>query len=312
VLFPSTKFSTGGHTTVPIADVYWEQTDQAYPGACPTKYSSTTQTSWKQQTNFQFGGVNGTPKKTMDTLISYHGFQSSLGFLLSGHMEVFYFTREYGMTRWEVWTPLQQNPTKTTECVTPNTQLYNGISFVVTGCHDWSKVNTPLPSTADVPIWPIPNVNLLKNPHFISTTTPWAVAGPISATAKVSTAPAGASLWRDSLFAKPGVGYLSLSCGSQCTDDFSVALYQDLPASQFVPRGTYGLGLSARTVADSTQCPAPCPGVIAVGVQQIDAAGNILAHTSANPTITSDNGTPDPTKARRTQCTSLLPSSRAP
>jgi hypothetical protein len=36
--------------------------------------------------------------------------------------------------------------------------------------------------------------------------------------------------------------------------------------------------------------------VIAVGVQQIDAAGNILANTSANPTITSDNGTPDPTK----------------
>jgi len=223
-------------------------------------------------------------------MVSYHGFQSGFNFLFNGNMEVFYFTREYGMTRWEVWTPAFQNPTKTKECVVPNTQSYNGVTFVVSSCHDWSRVNTPLPTTAEVPIWPIPNVNLLQNPHFIATTVPWVTGGSISAAPEVS------SEWRDTLFAKPGVGYLALSCGSQCTQDFSVALYQDLPASQFVASGTYGFGISARTQPDATQCPAPCQGVIGVRVEQLDADGNVLSTQTTSQTISSDNGTPDPTK----------------
>jgi len=226
--------------------------------------------------------------------VSYHGYQASLNFVFSGHMEVFYFTREYGMTRWEVWTPTQQAPAKTTECVVPNTQIYNGITFIVSACHDWSKINGPLPTSAEVPVWPVPNVNLLKNPHFIATTSPWTATTSIAASSQVSTAPAGVSFWRDSLFAKPGVGYLRLSCGVECTQDYSVALYQDLPASQFKPSGSYAFGVSARTQPDSAQCPAPCQGTIGVGIEQLDAAGNILSATTTQQTISSDNGTPDP------------------
>src|SRR5438045_3510739 len=67
--------------------------------------------------------------RSMDTLISYHGFQSSLNFLFRGNLEVFYFTREYGMTRWEVWTTISQNPKPTSECTTPATQTLNNVTL---------------------------------------------------------------------------------------------------------------------------------------------------------------------------------------
>jgi hypothetical protein len=66
ILFPATGFLSASQATVSIADVYWEQSDQSYPGACPAKYSTSTQTSWKKQPAFKFGGVNGNSTKTMD------------------------------------------------------------------------------------------------------------------------------------------------------------------------------------------------------------------------------------------------------
>ena len=106
VLFPAAGFlsSLGGQTRVTIADVYWEQSDQNYPGHCPVSYATPPLTTWQcmgascspqQTTPFNFGGVNSNPSKTMDTIISYHGFKS-----VTSTLEVFYFTREYGMTRW--------------------------------------------------------------------------------------------------------------------------------------------------------------------------------------------------------------------
>src|SRR5712671_6808867 len=90
VLFPASGFQSGGQANVTLASVYWEQSDQNYPGNCPTSYSpSPPLTSWQHQTGFNFGGVNGNPVKTMNTVISYHGFKSS-----NSVLEVFYFTRE--------------------------------------------------------------------------------------------------------------------------------------------------------------------------------------------------------------------------
>jgi len=42
--------------------------------------------------------------------MSIHGFEPNdiPGFKQHGHLEVFYFTKEYGITRWEVWTPIDQ------------------------------------------------------------------------------------------------------------------------------------------------------------------------------------------------------------
>lgn len=284
VLFPANGFLSGGQAKVTIADRYWEQSDQNYPGNCPTGYSTPPLTSWEHQTGFNFGGVNGNPTKVMDTLISYHGFKSSTSIL-----EVFYFTREYGMTRWEVWVPKLANPTATTtpECITPATPSYQGVLYVITNCHDWSELNSPLPSQAEVPVWPIPNVNLLSNPHFIGTTSPWRKLGTITATPMLS------QTYRDTLATGLGVGYLRLGCGSRCTNNLTVGLYQDMPASEFVTSGNYAFGINVRT--DPNQCPPPCSGKIAVAMQQFDARNKkLLSTTLATATVVSDNGTPDP------------------
>src|ERR1043166_2608818 len=292
VLFPASGFlsSLGGQAPVAIADVYWEQTDQNYPGHCPLSSATPPLTTWQcmgtscspSRTGFTFGGVNSNPQKTMDTVVSYHGFKSA-----TSTLEVFYFTREYGMTRWEVWTPQAANPTATptTECNVPATALYNGVTYVITNCHDWSHVTGP--ATA-VPVWPIPNVNLLSNPHFISTIGPWKKLGRLSATNALS------QYFRDTLSGGVGVGYLRLSCAPRCASDFSAALYQDLPASDFVSSASYAFGISVRT--DPNQCPSPCSGPIKVSVQQLDARGRPITNDTAavTATVSSDNGTADP------------------
>jgi hypothetical protein len=290
VLFPTSGFLSGGQSTVPIADVYWEQSGQSYPGACPSRYSTSTLTSWKYQAGFQFGGINGHPTKTMDTVISYHGFQSGFGFLFSGHLEVFYFTKEYGITRWEVWTSIYQNPSPTTECVTPSRQTYHNVTFVVQACHDWSNV-TPA-STADIPVWPIPNINLLQKPHFDGDiTTAWSAAGSSSAGKPLYWSVANSAAPRDTAASKTGVRYLITSCdagGGQCNPSaFAEAMYQDIPATKFVSGSTYGFGINVRTE------PNPSSGTIAVGIEQLDESGKPLsAPTVITATIGWDNGTP--------------------
>lgn len=284
-LFPTSGFLTAGETTIPISDVYWEQSGQSYPGACPAHYSTNTLTSWKHQTGFQFGGVNGNPIKEMDTIISYHGFQPGPGFLRNGHLEVFYFTREYGITRWEVWTPIQQNPTQTAECMVPAQMEYQKVMFVVQACHDWSKVAAA--STADIPIWPVPNINLLWKPHFDGMITPiWTAAG-------VTWSVANSTAARDAAASKVGVRYLAIGCESsgQCNPDvFVQTIYQDVPSSRFVNGATYGFGINVRTESGT--------GGIAVGIEQIDAGGNVLsmpdpaARTAIAATVNPDNGTP--------------------
>lgn len=289
VLFPASGFLSSGQAAVPIADQYWEQSGQSYPGSCPPGYSTNTQTSWKHQTNFQFGGRNGNPTKAMDTVISYHGFQSGPAFLNSGHLEVFYFTREYGITRWEVWTPIQQHPTPTAECSGPGQVKYQGVTFIVQSCHDWSSVTQPLPSSAQLPVWPIPNISVLQKPHFDGDITPaWGAVGTSPAGNPVSWSTANSTAARDTASSPIGVRYLIINCGAgsdgQC-GGFGEGVFQDVPANRFVASGLYGFGVNARTEAGQAS------GMIGVAVQQLDAAGNLLSSDTAVGTVSSDNGT---------------------
>jgi len=284
--FPRQGFLSGGQATVPIKGIYWEQTGQSYPGGCPTSYSTNTQTSWQLHSGFQFGGVNGNPTKTMDTLVSYHGFKATLGFLTGGHLEVFYFTREYGITRWEVWTPTVQGPTATTECNVPATETYQGVDFVVQDCHDWSNL-TPA-ATPQIPVWPIPNINLLANAHFGSgVQSGWGTLGRLIRSTAISTAA------RDTANGT-GVAYLRASCDNSRCNGFSEALYQDVPARSLVS-GTYGFGVSARTEAVQG---AGTSGWIGVSVRQLDGRGKVLWSDSTMATVTTDNGNaPSPGEA---------------
>jgi hypothetical protein len=316
VLFPTSFLTnlvpgaTGSDATAapPIADVYWEQSDQNYPGSCPAQYSTNTQTSWTYQTGFDFGGTNGNPVKTMKTVISYHGFQPGSGFLSNGHLEVFYFTREYGITRWEVWTPVQQNPTPTKECVVPASETYQGVTFVVQYCHDWSAYVQTSSSTPALPVWPVPNINLsrLANPHFAGTSGQrppgWTPLGHLSATSAISkscrdTGGIVTSLGCSNPYPRPGVAYVKIACSSNTTcTDFTNALYQNIPASGFPANGTYAFGVNARTEPVGTTSSS---GTIGIEVEQLDAFGHVLSTASTTASVASDNGTsPSPGEAQ--------------
>lgn len=287
ILFPAAGFLQSGGATLPISDVYWEKSGQSYPGACPSRYSTDTQTSWEFRPRYRFGGVSGNPVKTMDTVISYHGFRADPRFLRRGHLEVFYFTKEYGITRWEVWVPTQQNPRTTTECQTPAVMVYRDVDFVVQDCHDWSNA---IPAAAPrLPVWPIPNLNLLAKPHF---------DGDIGAVWKSESRGGGAQAkWtvrnsaarRDTRSSAAGVRYLRLECaggsGGGCGSSSSPGggIYQDVPVDKFVSGGDYAFGVNARTEAGH--------GAIAVELQQISPDGHVLAGDAAvTATLDADNG----------------------
>ena len=280
-VFPP-DFLKDGTAAIPIADTYWEQTGQSYPGPCPNHYSTDTLTSWKYQAGFQFGGINGNSTKTMDTVISYHGFRPGERFLRHGHLEIFYHTREYGITRWEVWTPSQQNQTPTKECNGPGTQTYQGVSFVVQFCHDWSRVT--LASAPTLPVWPIPNINLLAKPHFDAAIAPvWSSEGKSAAGNPIRWSVQNSTTHPDTRASAIGVRYLRLDCDGGCGDGLAEAIYQDVPVSKFGDGGDYAFGINARTESDQ--------GSIMVAVQQINRDGEVISTDStAGAKILPDNG----------------------
>lgn len=206
-LFPTADFLTPGQGYWPISGVYWEHNEISSPGPCPSSYSTNTLASWEQVKSFSFSGVNGNPVKSIDALVSYHGFETEKdgytptdNFLANGHLEVFYYTELYGLTRWEVWFPTgskQRQLQSTTsasrgnvtarsaaECSGTGTGVYKGVSFVITDCHDWSNVKPVTSSglskkvasgleggqvatgTGFIPQWPVVNANLLQHAHF--------------------------------------------------------------------------------------------------------------------------------------------------
>jgi hypothetical protein len=166
---------------------------------------------------------------------------------------------------------------------------YQGVTFIVQSCHDWSAIAQPLPTSAQLPVWPIPNLNVLQKPHFDGDITAvWSAVGTSPAGNPVAWSTANSTASRDTAYSSIGVRYLLVNCGAgadgQC-NGFTEGLAQDLPASRFAASQTYSFGISARTD------PGQGSGTIGVAVQQFDATGNLLSTDSASATVTSDNGT---------------------
>ena len=139
-----------GEVQVPIKGDHWEANGEPWPGRCPSDYRTDTVTNWEPLPAFQFGGIGPTPIKTIDAIRSIHGFVDSPQFFAQGHLEVFYFTRLYGWTRWEVWVTrdrLQRDPglirravTASRRCIGPAETAYRGVVFERTACRDWTAV----------------------------------------------------------------------------------------------------------------------------------------------------------------------------
>jgi hypothetical protein len=155
-----------GEAEMPIRGVHWERNGEPWPGPCPARYATDSWTSWEPLPAFRFGGIGGTPLKTIDAIRSIHGFRENPRFLAIGHVEVFYFTRLYGLTRWESWAPkerldrepdLQQRfATANVRCTGPAEYVYKGVNFARIACRDWTSVQV-LPAPERAPFWPVPN-----------------------------------------------------------------------------------------------------------------------------------------------------------
>lgn len=317
--------SISGQGQWPISGVYWEQEGEDFPGNCPKSYSKNTLTSWEVQPSFLFGGKNYNPTKVMPTLVSYHGFETDDGinptasFLAQAHLEVFYYTQFYGLTRWEVWQPLAQNPPNNgnveKQCSGSAEATYKNVKFIKIDCHDWSAVRS-LGDAPVLPPWPLVNGNLLSKFHF--------GAGSLAADATRSKIPS--SLWhrfgtsklghvtnwslkvgKDSTDSKNGngVNYLAINCGVSGPDDAcgplgSQGVYQDVPISTAMAltasksklssgtksnisaSNTFLFGANVRTQTGT--------GTFQVALQLLSISGKVLWQEVAVDSVGSDNG----------------------
>ena len=278
VFFPTSFLSNltpgaNGSTYQPIHGDYWEANAENWPGSCNvfSGFDNSTLTTWQFVPQYAFGGLNGAPVKNMDTIISTHGFQNTAQFASSGGLEVFYFTKQYGATRWEAWAPAAQNrpPQQQQTCTGPTTMTYQGMAFTLVDCRDWSTT-VLLSAGWEHPVWPVPDLNRLSNFHFASSLTSWTkvgqntIAKPLRSTAPIDTQ-VGA-----------GVPYLSLGCGGVCRSTQMV--YQDIPVSKITVGLPYDFGISA--VSHGTT-----PGVLTITLNQVNSSGKVLQTNAVTATI---------------------------
>lgn len=303
VFFPLVDLSQSGikagQVKKPISGVYWEKDGEHWPGncpstsqvshaqstsravhchpgaSCPSKKYEEPLTTWKFIPNYPFAGIRKNPVKRLDTIRSIHGFMDDPDFLAHGDLEVFYFTKLYGSTRWEDWMPLQEveaNPQYQRKaeqvsnyCHGTDDVEYHGVKFVVVSCRDWSAVSVlPKPELA-IP-WPVPDLNLLQNFHFDQGLANWRRTESdegLQLSLKTSTEA------RDIQYVQhggTGIRYLALTCTANCS--VANAIYQDVPVTAKTTSGQYTLG--ARVRAEDH------PGTLHVAVTMLDRSGKVL------------------------------------
>lgn len=273
--FPVAAVSAGGvsngKATIPISGRYWEQDGETWPGRCPSGYGQGSLTTWDFIKGFPFGGTDAQSAKTIDTIRVVHGFESTANFAQHGHLEVFYFTRLYGATRWEVWAPASQGgATSKLECSGANDEVsYQGMQFRRMQCRDWTSITAASPGEPNQG-WPIPDLNLLKNFHFGDGVAGWSRSGTSTKGSETNWSLRNSTLALDFRFHQPqgqGVRYLAINCGGDCTP--GQRIYQDVPLSSWTTNGTYTLAATARTEGGK--------GSLEIGVEQLDRSGKVLS-----------------------------------
>jgi hypothetical protein len=285
VLFPVSflqKLQPGasGRGVFPIHGDYYEQNGEPYPGRCGpnTRFVSNTLTTWSFVPGLVFGGLNGTPEKRIDAVVSTHGFPLSGESHPHISFERFYFTDLYGLTRWEAWKLPTDVPNSPTTCGGRTEMEYQGVAFRLAQCRDWSAVDVFQRPKPRLP-WPYPESNVLTDPHFDEPDAPtWRVAA-----ISDKGADEGAMLNRrqfqsriaqDTRYSenKEGVHYVQIDCGGpQCNSD--QALFQDIPIARVRSGEAVDYGFSG--VVDGN-----AGGVVRVELSQRDSAGRALWSTS--------------------------------
>lgn len=305
VFFPMADLTPSGikpgQVKRPISGVYWEKDGEPWPGkcasasqpspvqstsaeahchpgaSCPSKNYEEPLTTWEFIPNYPFGGIGKNPVKRLDTIRSIHGFFNSPDFLAHGDLEVFYFTKLYGSTRWEDWVPLQEWEATprykrraeqvSNYCHRTGNVEYHGVKFVVVNCRDWSAVSVLAKPELPIP-WPVPDLNLLSNFHFDQGLSNWKRTGNgLQLRLKTSIEA------RDMQYVQhggAGIRYLALTCTAGCSG--TSAIYQDVPITAKVTSGQYTLGARMRAEGHA--------GTLLVAVTVLDRNGKILGKKS--------------------------------
>jgi hypothetical protein len=295
VFFPASAIKsdgtvTAGSTYAPINSNYWEQNGQPFPGKCPPVFDRHSETSWSTLPGFAFGGIHGNPVRKLTTLRSVHGFVDSAGFRAHGHLEVFYFTQEYGTTRWEVWTlksqlasnPQQQHETMVAQqwCNLPPEITYQGETFIVTACRDWSALDI-LPQPEEAATWPLPGQNLLRNFHFAEGWTNW-TKSMTTMSLQNSNTPKDTHYVQKSLGGQ-GVRYVRIDCKTSGCGDAPV-LTQDVPLANSGMAFGHAVDFAATVRTEEGQ------GTATLELAEIDANGTEIAHSKTTHQVGSSNG----------------------
>jgi hypothetical protein len=251
-----------------IMDDYWKRNGQSWPGVCNafSSFNRNTITSWEFKPLFAFGGINGAPIKYIDTIVSSHGYSNDPSFVTAGHIETFYFTKLYGVTRWEAWYPTQQNrpPQAVVTCNGLITVVYQGIPMTRVDCRDWSATQVIAPVVH--PVWPVPDLNLLSNFHFSGSLSPWKTTG-----SAINAAVATSTTQDDR-----HVSYLSLGCRGACQP--GQMIYQDIPISKVTSGTLYDYAIAAVSHGAAG-------GTVEVSLNQVDSKGRILDERSFVMTV---------------------------
>jgi hypothetical protein len=226
ILLPTAGFLSPDAVVASLRGVGWEKAGQPFPGTCPAGRDA-AYTDWEVLSGFPFGGQGGAREKRIDALLSQH--YGGRDPATADHIEKFYLTRLYGLTRWERWQNLKLHPgtpPKTAGCGGPT----RAGDFVRVDCRDWSHVvPEPLPWPPEA--WPTPYAaaNRLVNGDFgTGTITGWARLG-MSQDGKMTN-------W--SLLKEGGGTYLATNCGGPCSPGQSI--YQDVPLSGLSGRFRFG------------------------------------------------------------------------
>lgn len=257
LLFPTATGAGAGERLAQLILVGWERTGAAFPGRCPGRYDRSL-TRWQERT-VDFGDSAptwGSRTKRIPALVVDHYGGSSVE--TADHIERFYFTRLYGLTRWERW---QRSGT-------PRPEGCNGATreggFVRLDCRDWTHV-VPEPEPYPPAAWPTPYAdgNRVRNHDFgDGTATYWERLG-----ASTTGAITNRSVIRD------GAGsHMATNCGGPCSP--GQCLYQDVPRRGLV--GSFRFG--GRFYAEGS-------GAVEFVVFQRDAAARILARHSVPLTV---------------------------
>jgi hypothetical protein len=317
VFFPMADLTSSGikagEVKMPISGVYWEKNGEHWPGncpsspqtvatesipesllchpggSCPSKDYEKPLTSWEFIPDYPYAGIGSNPVKRLDTIRSVHGLINSPDFRAHGDLEVFYFTKLYGSTRWEDWMPvsevkadprLQQMAEQVSKyCHGTGDVEYHGVKFRVVFCRDWSAVSVLDKPELAAP-WPVPDLNLLQNFHFDQGLANWKRAEPgngLQLTLKTSSE---AKNMQYVQHGGAGIRYLSLTCSADCSA--ANAIYQDVAITAQTTSGRYMLGARVRAEGHA--------GALRIAVTVLDRNGKVLDEKSFSESAPTPSG----------------------